>query len=120
MQSVGGKYSPCFAEIPTIHDYSLERSLSCCERNSCWFMLFELLFSITLRVGGIYFPQISQIITDKRISVNQCNPWEVILLFVAILIVNAYQATAEGEYFAKGDEDGVVNLCQRWADEACG
>ena len=25
----------------------------------------------------LYFPQISRIITDKRISVNQCNPWEI-------------------------------------------
>ena len=40
------------------------------------------------------------------------------LLFVAVFVVNAYQATAEGEYFAEGDEDGVVNLCQWWADEA--
>ena len=42
------------------------------------------------------------------------------LLFVAVFVVNAYQATAEGEYFAEGDEDGVVNLCQWWTDEACG
>ena len=42
------------------------------------------------------------------------------LFLVTIAVVNAYQATAEGEYFAEGDEDGVVNLCQRWADEACG
>ena len=42
------------------------------------------------------------------------------LFLVAVVVVNAYQATAEGEYFAEGDEDGVVNLCQRWADKACG
>ena len=42
------------------------------------------------------------------------------LLFVPVFVVNAYQATAESQYFAEGDEDGVVNLCQRWADEACG
>ena len=48
-----------------------------------WFKLFDLLFSITLRVGVIYFPQISQVITDKRISVNQCNPWEVNILLAS-------------------------------------
>ena len=50
-----------------------------------------------------------------------CVTCEVVpLLTIPVFVVNAYQTTAEGEYFAKGDEDGVVNLCQRWADEACG
>lgn len=34
------------------------------------------------------------------------------------MIVYPYQAPAEGEYFAKGDEDAMVNLAQRWAAEA--
>ena len=42
------------------------------------------------------------------------------LFLVAVVVVNAYQRTAESQYFAEGDEDGVVNLCQRLADEACG
>ena len=32
------------------------------------------------------------------------------LLFIAVVVVNAYQRTAEGQYFAEGDEDGVVNF----------
>ena len=55
----------------------------------------------------------------KSIRVNQCNQWEVILLLIPVFVVNAYQATAESQYFAEGDEDGVMNLCQWWADEAC-
>ena len=39
-------------------------------------------------------------------------------LFIPILIVNAYQTTAEGKDFAEGNEYGVVNLAQRWAAEA--
>ena len=39
-------------------------------------------------------------------------------LFIPILIVNAYQTTAEGEYFAKGNEHGVVYLAQWRAAEA--
>ena len=34
------------------------------------------------------------------------------------MVVNAYQAAAEGEYFAKGDEDRVVDLCQWRAKES--
>ena len=40
------------------------------------------------------------------------------LLFIAVLVVDAYQTPAEGEYFAKGDEDGVMDLSQWWAAEA--
>ena len=40
------------------------------------------------------------------------------LLFIPVFVVYPYQGTGEGEYFAKGDEDGVMDLCQRWADEA--
>ena len=58
----------------------------------------------------LYFPQISQIITDKRISVNQCNQWEVILLLIPVFVVNAYQATAESQYFAEGDKERMVYL----------
>ena len=32
------------------------------------------------------------------------------LLFIAVVVVNAYQRTAEGQNFAEGDEDGVVNF----------
>ena len=32
------------------------------------------------------------------------------LFLVAVVVVNAYQRTAEGQYFAEGDEDGVVNF----------
>ena len=39
-------------------------------------------------------------------------------LFVAILIVDADEAAAEGQYFAKGDEDGVMDLCQWRTAEA--
>ena len=35
------------------------------------------------------------------------------------MVVDADQATAEGEYLAEGDEDRVMDLCQRWAEEAC-
>ena len=38
-------------------------------------------------------------------------------LFIPILIVNAYQTTAEGKDFAKGNEHGVVYLAHRWAAE---
>ena len=38
--------------------------------------------------------------------------------FIPILIVNAYQTTAEGKDFSKGNEHGVVYLAQRWAAEA--
>ena len=40
------------------------------------------------------------------------------LFFTPVLVVYAYQTPAEGEYFAKGDEDGVMNLAQWWAAEA--
>ena len=40
------------------------------------------------------------------------------LFFVAVLVVDADQRAAEGEYFAKGDENRVMDLCQWWADEA--
>ena len=36
------------------------------------------------------------------------------------MVVNADERTAEGQYFAKGDEYGVVDLAQWWAEEACG
>ena len=42
----------------------------------------------------------------------------VVLFLISILIVDADEAAAEGQYFAKGDEDGVMYLCQWWADEA--
>lgn len=38
-------------------------------------------------------------------------------LFIPILIVNAYQTTAESKYLAKGNEHGVVYLAHRWAAE---
>ena len=37
-----------------------------------------------------------------------------VLFFVAVLVVNTDQTTGEGEYFAKGDEDGVMYLSQWW------
>ena len=40
------------------------------------------------------------------------------LFFVPVFIVNTDQTTGEGEYFAKSDEDGVMDLAQWWADEA--
>ncbi len=40
------------------------------------------------------------------------------LLLVAVLVVNPYQTPAEGQYFAKGDEDGVMYLCQWRTAEA--
>ena len=42
------------------------------------------------------------------------------LFFIPVLVVYPYQGTGEGEDFAKGDEDGVMYLCQWWADEARG
>ena len=39
-------------------------------------------------------------------------------LAIAILIVDADEAAAEGQYFAKGDEDGVMYLCQWRTAEA--
>ena len=41
-----------------------------------------------------------------------------VLFFVPVLVVDSYQTSAEGEYFAKGDEDRVMDLAQWWADEA--
>ena len=40
------------------------------------------------------------------------------LFFIAVLVVDADEGAAEGEYFAKGDEDGVMDLAQWWAAEA--
>ena len=40
------------------------------------------------------------------------------LLFIAVLVVYPYQTPAESEYFAKGDEYGVMDLAQWWAEEA--
>lgn len=39
-------------------------------------------------------------------------------LAIAVFIVNTDQTTAEGEYFAKGNENRVMYLAQWWADEA--
>ena len=48
------------------------------------------------------------------------------LLFVAVVVVNAYQRTAEGQYFAEGNEERVVDFthgrgkkprCQQCAPE---
>ena len=39
-------------------------------------------------------------------------------LAIAVLVVYADQGAAEGEYFAKGDENRVMDLAQWWADEA--
>lgn len=36
------------------------------------------------------------------------------LFFIPVFVVDAYQGTGEGEYFAKGDEDGVMYLSQWW------
>ena len=41
-----------------------------------------------------------------------------LLLFIPVLVVDAYERAAEGEYLAKGDEDGVMNLAQWRANEA--
>ena len=41
-------------------------------------------------------------------------------LAIAVLVVDPYQTPAEGEYFAKGDENRVMDLAQWWADEARG
>ena len=41
-------------------------------------------------------------------------------LAIAVLVVNTDQTAAEGEYFAEGDENRVMDLCQWWADEARG
>ena len=46
----------------------------------------------------------------KSIRVNQCNQWEVILLFVSIFVINSYQRAAEGQYFAEGDKERMVYL----------
>ena len=40
------------------------------------------------------------------------------LLFIPVFIVYPYQAAAEGQYFAEGDEHWVMHLSQRWAEEA--
>ena len=42
------------------------------------------------------------------------------LFFIAVLVIYPDQRAAKGEYFAKGDEDGVMYLAQWWADEARG
>ena len=43
-----------------------------------------------------------------------------LLLFIPVFVVNPYQTTREGEYFAKGDENRVMDLAQWWAEEARG
>ena len=40
------------------------------------------------------------------------------LFFIPVFVIYPYQTAAEGEYLAEGDEDGVMDLCQWWADEA--
>ena len=40
------------------------------------------------------------------------------LLCIPVFVVDPYQGTGEGEDFAKGDEDGVMDLAQWWAEEA--
>ena len=55
-----------------------------------------------LSVGVFYFPQISQIITNIK---NQCPSVLSVggmLFIVAVLIVNADEGTAEGQYLAEG------------------
>ena len=42
------------------------------------------------------------------------------LFFVPVFIVNTDQTTGEGEYFAKSNEDRVMDLAQWWAEEARG
>ena len=39
-------------------------------------------------------------------------------LLISIFVIYPYQTPAEGEDFAKGDEDGVMYLSQWWADKA--
>ena len=39
-------------------------------------------------------------------------------LLISIFVIDPYQTAAEGEYFAKGDENRVMNLAQWWAEEA--
>ena len=38
-------------------------------------------------------------------------------LLISIFVIDPYQTTGEGEYFAKGDENRVMYLAQWWADE---
>ena len=40
------------------------------------------------------------------------------LFFVPVFIVNTDQTTGEGEYFAKSDENRVMDLAQWWAAAA--
>ena len=42
------------------------------------------------------------------------------LLFIPVFVVDADEWAAEGEYFAKGDENRVMYLAQWWAEEARG
>ena len=39
-------------------------------------------------------------------------------LLISIFVIYPYQTPAESEYFAKGDENRVMDLAQWWADEA--
>jgi hypothetical protein len=41
-----------------------------------------------------------------------------VLFFIPVLVVYPYQAAAESQYLAEGDEDAVVYLCQWRANEA--
>ena len=41
-----------------------------------------------------------------------------LLLFVPVVVVDTDEWAAEGEDFAEGDEDWVVDFCQWWAEEA--
>ena len=40
------------------------------------------------------------------------------LLFIPVLVVYADEGAAEGEDFAEGDENRVMDLCQWWANKA--
>ena len=39
-------------------------------------------------------------------------------LLISIFVIYTYQTPAEGQYFAKSDENRVMDLCQWWAAEA--
>ena len=64
---------------------------------------------------SFYFPRIR-----RRLGIYAESTTTQGLLFIPVFVVDADEGAAEGEYFAKGDEDRVVDLCQWWADKARG
>ena len=56
------------------------------------------------------------------LSLNNCLRQRrlIVLVVFSIPIVDAYQATREGQDLAEGDEHAMMNLSHRWGDKTAG